>query len=293
MEKYLQNSTPRAWVFYLFLFSFVGSFIAGAILAMIGLAMPSFDEGIGYYRLSIVLQDVFMMFLPAYTVSLWISDNPMQSLGLKRSKKMLRSLLYGLLIFFVSYPFIGVIAQWNEQVVLPESLKLVEQWMRSLEDSAKQVTDQFLAGKTVADLLLNLLLIAAAAAFVEELFFRGALQQFLEKWLRNGHAAVWIGAVVFSAIHLQFYGFFPRLIMGAILGYLFLYSRNLWIPMLYHFVNNATVVVVTYFGGDNNLLEQLEDKELNWASLVVAIISAWLTVYFFSRYKKRMKNDSN
>lgn len=290
----LEYSSQRTRIVYLLLFSLMGSFVAGAILFMAGISQPSFQDTIWYYRLSIILQDIFMMFLPAYTIYRWITENPMQMLGVRKTEKMPQGFFYGLLVFLVSYPAIAVVAQWNEQIVLPDSLKAIEDWMQQMEDSAKHVTDLFLAGENYFDLFLNLLIIAAAAAFVEEIFFRGALQQFIEKWLRNGHLAVWIGAFIFSAIHLQFYGFFPRLIMGAVLGYLFLYSRNLWIPMLYHFVNNAVVVVVTYFWGESNFLEQLEDKPLTWASMLVMIISGLLTYLVFSRYKKLFKkNDTN
>lgn len=294
MQKILEYSSKRTRIVYLLLFSLVGSFAASAVLMMIGVSQSSFQNSIWYYRISVVLQDIFVMFLPAYTVCRWITENPMQMLGVKKTEKMPQGLLYGLLIFLASYPAIAVIAQWNEQIVLPDSLKFIEDWMRQMENAAKQVTDLFLSGETFLDLFLNLLVIAAAAAFAEEIFFRGALQQFIEKWLQNGHLAVWIGAFIFSAIHLQFYGFFPRLIMGAVLGYLFFYSRNLWIPMLYHFVNNAAVIIINYFGDETNLLEQLENKPLTWASSVVMIISGLLTYFIFLRYKKMIKNnDSN
>lgn len=296
MQKILEHSSQRARIIYLLLFSLVGSFVAGAILFVAGISLPSAEGSIWFYRFSIVLQDIFVMFLPAYTLSRWITENPMQTMGIRKTRKMSQGLLYGFLIFGVSYPAIAVIAQWNEQIVLPDSLTGVENWMRQMEDAAKDVTDLFLSGETLSDLFLNLLIIAAAAAFVEEIFFRGALQQLIEKWLRNDHVAVWTAAFIFSAIHLQFYGFFPRLIMGAVLGYLFLYSRNLWIPMLYHFVNNAAVVVITYFWGESNFLEQLEDKPLTWVSFIVMIASGLLTYFLFSQYKVQVKvenDDSN
>ena len=296
MQKILEHSSQHARIIYLLLFSLMGSFVAGAILFMAGISLPSAEGSIWYYRFSIILQDIFVMFLPAYTLCLWIADKPMQMMGVRKTRKMSQGLLYGFLIFGVSYPAIAVIAQWNEQIVLPDSLTGVENWMRQMEDAAKDVTDLFLSGETLSDLFLNLLIIAAAAAFVEEIFFRGALQQLIEKWLRNGHVAVWTAAFIFSAIHLQFYGFLPRLVMGAVLGYLFLYSRNLWIPMLYHFVNNAAVVVITYFWGESNFLEQLEDKPLTWVSFIVMIVSGLLTYFLFSQYKVQVKvenDDSN
>ncbi len=296
MQKILEHSSQRARIIYLLLFSLMGSFLAGAVLFVVGISLPSVDGSIWYYGFSVILQDIFVKFLPAYTLCLWIADKPMQMMGVRKTRKMSQGLLYGFLIFGVSYPAIAVIAQWNEQIVLPDSLTGVENWMRQMEDAAKDVTDLFLSGETLSDLFLNLLIIAAAAAFVEEIFFRGALQQLIEKWLRNGHVAVWTAAFIFSAIHLQFYGFLPRLVMGAVLGYLFLYSRNLWIPMLYHFVNNAAVVVITYFWGESNFLEQLEDKPLTWVSFIVMIVSGLLTYFLFSQYKVQVKvekDDSN
>ena len=296
MQRILEHSSQRARIIYLFLFSLTGSFVAGAILFVAGISLPWVEGGIWYYRLSIVLQDIFVMLLPAYTLCRWTADNPMRMMGLRKTPNMPQGLLYGFLIFGVSYPAIAVIARWNEQIALPESLKDVEDWMRQMEDAAKGVTDLFLSGETLPDLFLNLLIIAAAAAFVEEVFFRGALQQLIEKWSRNGHLAVWTAAFIFSAVHLQFYGFLPRLMMGAVLGYLFLYSRNLWIPMLYHFVNNAVVVVITYFWGESNFLEQLEDKPLTWVSFVVMMVSGLLTCFVFSQYKAQVNvedDDSN
>ncbi len=270
MQKILEHSSQRTRIIYLFLFSLMGSFVASGILFMAGTSLPSFENSIWYYRLSIVLQDIFVVFLPAYTICRWITDNPLKMIGLKKSGKLPQGLFYGLLIFLISYPAIAVIGRWNEQIVLPDSLKVIEDWMRQMEDAAKQVTDLFLSGETIPDLFLNLLIIAAAAAFVEEVFFRGVLQQFIEKWLHNGHAAVWIGAFIFSAIHL-----------------------NLWIPILYHFVNNAAVVVITYFWDENNFLKQLEDKPLTWMSLVVMTASGLLTYFLFLRYKELFKKDDS
>ncbi|MDO5664864.1 MAG: CPBP family intramembrane metalloprotease [Bacteroidia bacterium] len=294
MQKKLENSSNLTRIIYLILFSLIGALMSNIILFIIGVSQPSFQNTIWYYRLSIILQDIFMMLLPAYIICRWITENPLQMLGVKKTEKMSQGLFYGFLIFLISYPAIAVIAQWNKQIILPDSLVVIEDWMRQMENSVKYVIDLFFAKKTISNLFLNLLIIAAAAAFVEEIFFRGALQRFIEKWLRNGHLAVWIGAFIFSAIHLQFYGFFPRLIMGAVLGYLFLYSRNLWIPMLYHFVNNAAVIIITYFWGEFDFFKQLGNKSFPWGLFAVIIASGLLTYFMFLRYKRLFKNnDSN
>lgn len=296
MSKMLEHSAQRTKVAYLLLFSLMGSFLAGALLHMIGMSYPAFTGTIWYYRLTILLQDLLVMFLPAYTLYRWIGGTPMKRMGLKRTGKLSLALLVTLLVFAVSYPGIAVVARWNEQMVLPDALRGVENWMRQMEDALRQLTDLFLSGESWIDLLMNLFLVAATAAFVEEIFFRGALQQLLERWFRKGHLAVWVTAFIFSAIHLQFFGFFPRLLMGAVLGYLFLYSGNLWLPMLYHFVNNASVVVITFFCGENNFLEQLEKKPLTWGAIPVMIASGVLTYFIFLRFKRLIddqKHDSD
>lgn len=291
--KKITDLNNMATIFYLLLFSLAGSVAAGGILMLAETFIPTFESGIWNYRLSLILQDILVMFLPAYFLFKRTTHKPLSMLGLRMSNGLPLKMIYGLLVFFVSYPAISVVTQWNEQIILPDSLSAVENWMRQMENAAKQVTDLLLSGETGIDLFLNLLIIAAGAAFAEEVFFRGALQQFLEKWLGNGHVAVWVGAFIFSVIHLQFYGFFPRLIMGAVLGYLFLYSRNLWVPILYHLVNNASVILVSFFWGEPDFLKQMEDESPTWLSALAVTASILLTLYVFSRYKKQLKEDDS
>ena len=113
-------------------------------------------------------------------------------------------------------------------MVLPESMKGIEEFMRMMEDAALETTNLILSRKSLSALFLNIIVIAGFAAISEELFFRGALQQFIQEKFKNGHIAVWLTALVFSIIHFQFYGFLPRLFLGAILVYLFIYTKNLY-----------------------------------------------------------------
>ena len=100
--------------------------------------------------------------------------------------------------------------------------------------------------------LFNLLIIAIIPALGEELFFRGYLQQTITKWTISPHIGIIITAVLFSAIHFQFYGLIPRFILGVLLGYIFLWSNNLWLPIIAHFVNNAQVLIISFVFKDQN-----------------------------------------
>jgi membrane protease YdiL (CAAX protease family) len=128
------------------------------------------------------------------------------------------------------------------------------------------------------DYLSNLFFIAVIASIAEEVFFRGVLQQLLSKHFKNEHVGVWLTAIVFSLMHLQFYGFLPRVMLGAMLGYLFVFTRNLWIPILIHFLNNALVVTFNFFLRDNALYKVIEDPSFNTPFVLLGISSLFLTV---------------
>lgn len=152
-------------------------------------------------------------------------------------------LLLTLLSVFLLTPAISLAGMLNEQMELPAFMEPIESWMRSQEETAEQLTLQLLAGEGIVTLLFNLVVIAAAAGVTEEFLFRGALQRVIGKWTRSHHVVIWSAAILFSAFHMQFFGFLPRMLLGAYFGYLLYWTRNIWIPVFAHFVNNAFAVI--------------------------------------------------
>ena len=146
----------------------------------------------------------------------------------------------------VVLPFLNFTVFVNEAMKLPEWMKPLEEWMMASEAEIKEFTDTILSYNNWVDLVQNLIVVALMAALGEELLFRGVLQNVFGKKIRNQHIIIWAVAILFSAIHLQFYGFIPRMLMGAYFGYLLYYTRSIWAPILAHFANNAFVVLVTY-----------------------------------------------
>ncbi len=150
------------------------------------------------------------------------------------------------LLMLVSAPVLEFIVSLNNKMSFPESLKEIEFWMKAKELEAAELTKKLLVMNSYADLALNLLMIAALPAIGEELLFRGAMQNIFTKWFYNPHIAIWITAIIFSAIHVQFYGFFPRMLLGALFGYLLIWSNNLWLPIFGHFLNNGFAVLMAF-----------------------------------------------
>ncbi len=167
------------------------------------------------------------------------------------------------LTFLMTLSF-GPIAEWlgkiNQLLVLPEQWSALEAWMKEMEQQMEQITLLLLSNMSFGGFVLNLIVIAVIAAVGEELLFRGCLQPIFIRWFKNPHVAIWVVAIIFSAIHMQFYGFLPRLALGVLFGYLFYWSGNIWIPILAHFVNNGTVLVNAY-------VYQLQGNELSSLTL--------------------------
>lgn len=137
-------------------------------------------------------------------------------------------------------PLVAFLAELNSHLPLPD-------FLIELEQEAERLTRLFLKSEGLGDLAINLLIVAVSAAFAEEIFFRGALQPVLIRWFNNPHLGIWVGAFLFSFLHFQFLGFFPRMLLGGVLGYLFLWTGSLWIPIAAHFTNNALGVLIQYF----------------------------------------------
>jgi len=134
--------------------------------------------------------------------------------------------------------------------------------------------------------LLNMLMVAVIPAVGEELLFRGVIQKLLQKLVNNAHLAIIITAILFSAMHFQFYGFLPRWIMGIILGYLFYWSGNIWYPIIAHFLNNGFQVLMVYLG--NMPLEEVATPELpplDMAYTAGAVVSLICIGLVFKVYK--------
>ena len=144
---------------------------------------------------------------------------------------------------FLFSPVINLLGLLNKQMELPAFMAPIEEWMRAQETLAEQLTTILLSSDSVWVILANLIVIAVTAGITEEFLFRGALQRVIGKWTSNPHTIIWIAAILFSAFHLQFYGFLPRMILGAYFGYLLYWSKSIWIPVFAHFVNNAFAVI--------------------------------------------------
>ena len=204
-----------------------------------------------------IIQTLGLFVVPPFVIAFLFYREVGESLQLKNIPELQVSVRVFLIMIF-GLPVINLLAMWNAQINLPQWLDSVEEWMKVTEASAKKLTELFLDAGNTGDFLINFMMIAILPAIGEELLFRGILQRYLIEWLKNKHIGVLITSILFSALHLQFFGFFPRLLLGIFFGYLLLWSRNLWLPILAHFVNNGVAVIFYYIFG-----AEIVEKEID------------------------------
>lgn len=207
----------------------------------------------------------------AVLVAFMISPTPMRFLNAGRVSGW-RTMLMACAALVAFQPIVGVTATLNEQMTLPESFNSILKLMRELEDEAKVVTELMVKGKGAGSLLRALLVMAVIPGLCEELYFRGLLQNVFKGLTKSVHASVWITAIIFSFIHFQFFGFVPRVLLGAILGYILVYSGCVWVNAAAHALNNAMAVVVLWVTVNYPGLGSVSDLGAETLPLTVGVI---------------------
>ena len=196
-------------------------------------------------------------------------------------------------IMLCAVPGINLLADLNSRIVLPESLGFIEQILKQQEETAAALTEQFLQADSIGGLLINIGLMALLPALAEEVSFRGTLQQILAQGKLKGqiHIAIWATAFIFSAIHMQFYGFVPRMLMGAMFGYIFVWTGTLWVPILMHFTNNGLAVMAYYLIGENEESKNIADTfgagDTWWVGVISLLITSLGLLIFYRRTHTR------
>lgn len=225
------------------------------------------------------LSSLVIFLLPAWLYAVISFENrPMFHLGIRRPVNN-NMYIIAVLCIFAAFPFVFWLGELNNSIHLPE-------WMKGMEKNASKQLEAFLKADDIGDIILNVFLIALLPAVCEEICFRGALQGIIHQILKHPWIAILVTAFLFSALHFQFQGFFPRMFLGVVLGALYWYSGSLWPSILAHFVNNATQVIAV-----SNAPEYIQKNPSipAYAGIISAVFVAGL-LYLY-RNQARTKNN--
>ena len=267
----------------------MGAFISVFLGTVMGEPIQSPEaQGLLFLRLSQLITTIFWLLIPAFLYIILFHGDWASYLKLNKKQSVLWIVLAVVLVIAIQ-PAVGFTAFLNEQIVFPEAMKGIESTFKEWRESSERLIEKLLVDNSLSGIISNVFIIAVLAAFVEEVFFRGCLQQIVQRIVNNKHIAVWVTAIIFSAVHLDFYGFLPRVLLGAMLGYLFVWSRNLWIPIIVHFVNNLLSIIVQQIYYGNRELGKPESFNMqdDLVYLGLSLIFTTLIVYVLVKKSKR------
>ncbi|MCG6187516.1 CPBP family intramembrane glutamic endopeptidase [Maribellus maritimus] len=288
------------------IFVVVVSFLAFFVLSLI-IAVPVFGidsvlnmpgvndlnnpQSITILKYFQIVQSLGLFIVPPIILGWLYLGNISEYLFLNKSTT-LSSALIVLILMFIATPAINLTGELNAKMQLPDWLSGIERWMKQTEESAAQLTEAFLNVKTTAGLVFNIFMVAFLPAIGEEFLFRGVIQRSFTRMTKSHHWGIWISAIFFSALHMQFYGFLPRLLLGALFGYLLVWSGSMWIPILAHFFNNAFAVISLYMIDNNLMSPEVENFGSAADSIYYAFISLAIIVLLLFLFRKQNKKNT-
>ncbi len=237
-----------------------------------------------YIRSVFVINHLFVFILPSIIVALFFFKKKWISFLRLNFKPLYNQSINGLLaalLITAAFP-LAQFALWiNQLIPLPD-------WAIKMEETTNTMLQNLLGTEAPFELFLNILVIAAIPAFGEELLFRGMIQRNFERLFRNPHVAIWVAAILFSTFHMQFEGFLPRMLLGALLGYLYYWAGSIWIPIIAHFVYNAIQIIAIYLF--SNQMSSIDIDQIGkppFGLIIISIIFVFTLGYYFVQFNSK------
>jgi len=221
---------------------------------------------------------LFMFFIPAVVTARLMSRTPFKYLGFREGFNS-RQLALTVGIIIICLPLVGALGELNQAIPLTKSLETI---FKKLEDNYNEQVEALATMHSSAEFIFSLVVMALFPAIFEETIFRGALQQILVAWFKKPMLAIIVTSIIFSAVHISYFGFLPRFALGVVLGLLFYYSKSIWLNMTAHFLNNAFAISYMYYLYTNG--KPLKDANTEsgpvWMGIPALILVILLLRYF-------------
>lgn len=301
--NFLRDRNP---LFNILFLSALALFCAG-IFSLIALAGIQIGWGIPVFSNHAALSDFSnpsilnpLKFMQAmYSIGLFIvpcfvflklaEENSFEFLKMKNFPAII-SLLIAFAIMIIVQPLVELTGKWNAAFPFPDTFGIAD-WINQTEKSGEVVTKIFLKADSIGIFLLNVFIMAFLPALGEEIFFRGMIQTYMVKAVKNVYIGIVITAIIFSAFHFQFIGFLPRMLLGVILGCIFAWSGNIWLAVFAHFLNNGAAVTLDYLNQRGIINEAQLESVASDNVLVVALSFVLLGMLLFALYRQKQETE--
>lgn len=255
---------------------------AGIWLVMTGRPLTSMESDMmnpKYFNVIMWIQVIstfFMFFLPTYFTAVICYRNPLKFIGFNTNFNY-KQLLIVLVIVFFTFPLSGALAEWTKMIPIPKSWEV---YFKAKEADRATQEEALIHINSFSRYFSSMIIIALLPAIFEEVCFRGGLQNILTRWFKGPWIAIIITSIIFSAVHISYYGFFVRAALGVALGLVFYYSGSIWLSILFHFLYNGVQVTALYMDtlSQHKHTKDLEENFPVWmgALAIVIIVIAFI-----------------
>lgn len=242
----------------------------------------------GYAQTAQIAGTFFMMFLPSFAFVL-ICHKKMLWAGFSKHFNFLQ-ILIGFFIMLTANYMAGPFEDITKKLLV--HLPSVDKAAKAAEDLYMQTVTSMSNLKGWGQFIVAVFVVAFFPAVFEEMLFRGVLQNFITRWTQKATLSIIITSVLFSLIHASYYLFISRFILGYALGLMFFYTKNIWVNIFAHFINNLIALLVLFYSNLHNkaaAVNQAEFKLPIWSIAVTTVILYGLFVLLV----KVSKNNVN
>jgi membrane protease YdiL (CAAX protease family) len=246
------------------------------------------ETNIGLLKFLQVLYSIGLFLVPAILSGFLIQRNTWKFLKANRVSSYWIIILV-ITIMIVSIPWINFTSFLNEKLSLPERWGDLMERIRENDENSWDLMKAYLQTDNIGGLLINIFMVALIPAIGEEFLFRGTVQRILSEWYRNEHLAIWTAALLFSLMHYQFLGFIPRVMLGALFGYLFVWTGSIWMAVLAHFINNAVAVIYYYIFYQGTLEIEPDHIGIEENAVLMILASVVLTILCLAIIQQQRK----
>lgn len=269
---------PKSSRWGVFILSFVVMFIFTGIVSGL-FSSIGLTERIRVLSVS-VIQGLLAFVFPTLLTWILTSSEPAVSIGL-REQVSGRLWLWIISLYIIAYPALCQTVFWNEHMSLPDSMAGLEATWRKWEEAGAKTTNEILSVSSIGAMIVNVLIVGLFTGFAEEMFFRAGFQKLMIQSGLHPGIAIWLAALIFSAVHMQFFGFVPRLLLGAMFGYVYYRTGSIWASALLHGINNSIVVVTTWLAALGITSENVDDIFINASGFPwIFVASSAITIIF-------------
>jgi hypothetical protein len=219
------------------------------------------------------LASIIAFGVPCVILAFFSEGTLFQNLGFKKNIQIEQIGLV-VLIALTGLLLSGSLGDITEKLTWSTSIR---NWADGLEAQYKKALMAMTQMKSLVDLLFAMIAVALIPAVVEELFFRATLQKIIIDWSGKPIVSIIITAIIFSAFHFSYFGFLSRMSLGIVIGFVYYYSKNIWLPILLHFINNGIGIIALFLvKADAKKVETVVEGNLSYYWVFVAIIAVYI-----------------